>query len=179
MLPRSKSARCAKPTCSGRNTCSLASWASSTPDRNRPTETSNAWTLFTTSWKRSGDHFPIEGGIVTEQVAAQAIGTHAEFWSKPRNDLRPKAQGFDEVRIFTVPRYKQSGLSGDEWRISDSIELWRKGKLIHERGVRNVEIGFAFASAVLYEAQDDGKAHFGGDGIHCDQEGCADAATVR
>ncbi len=115
----------------------------------------------------------------SEQCASQVAGSISlGADDKPWNDLRPDAQGFDEVRIVTVPRYKQSGLSGDEWRISASIQLWRKGKLIHERGVRNVEIGCAFASAVLYEAQDDGKAHFGGDGIHCDQEGCADAATV-
>lgn len=41
-------------------------------------------------------------------------------------DLRPDAQAFDEVRIVTVPRYKQSGLSGDEWRISAAIRLYRK-----------------------------------------------------
>lgn len=114
-------------------------------------------------------------GEATQVVGGISLGAD----DKPWNDLRPDAQGFDEVRIVTVPRYKQSGLSGDEWRISASIQLWRKGKLIHERSVRNVEIGCAFASATLYEAQDDGKAHFGGDGIHCDQEGCADAATVR
>jgi hypothetical protein len=93
--------------------------------------------------------------------------------------LRPDAQRFDEVRIVTVPRYKQSGLSGDEWRISGAIQLYRKGKLIHERHVRNVEMGCVFAAGTLYEAQDDGKGYFAGDGVHCDQEGCADAATVR
>ena len=36
---------------------------------------------------------------------------------------------FDEVRITTVPRYKTSGLSGDEWRRSARIELLRKGKV--------------------------------------------------
>lgn len=93
--------------------------------------------------------------------------------------LRPDAQGFDEVRIVTVPRYKTSGLSGDEWRISGAIQLYRKGKLIHERHVRNVEMGCVFAAAAYYEAQDDGKAYFAGDGIHCDQEGCNAAAEVR
>lgn len=92
---------------------------------------------------------------------------------------RPDAQGFDEVRIVTVPRYKESGLSGDEWRISASIQLYRKGKLIHERGVRNIEMGCVFAAATYYEAQDNGMAYFAGDGVHCDQEGCNAAATVR
>lgn len=93
--------------------------------------------------------------------------------------LRPDAQAFDEVRIVTVPRYKESGLSGDEWRISASIQLYRKGILIHERGVRNVEMGCIFAAATYYEAQDDGKGYFAGDGILCDQEGCSAGATVR
>jgi hypothetical protein len=93
--------------------------------------------------------------------------------------LRPAAQGFDEVRIITVPRYKTSGLSGDEWRISASIQLFRKGKLIHERGVRNVEMGCVFAAATYYEAQDNGLAYFAGDGVTCDQEGCNAAADVR
>ena len=93
--------------------------------------------------------------------------------------LRPHAQGFDEVRIVTVPRYKSSGLSGDEWRISASIQLFRKGKMIHERGVGNVEMGCVFAAATYYEAQDNGLAYFAGDGIHCDQEGCNAVADVR
>ncbi len=42
--------------------------------------------------------------------------------------LKPDAQAFDEVRIRTVPRWKESGLSGDEWRISATVEFWRKGK---------------------------------------------------
>lgn len=93
--------------------------------------------------------------------------------------LRPDAQGFDEVRIVTVPRWKTSGLSGDEWRISASIQLYRKGKLIHERGVHNVEMGCIFAAVTYYEALDNGMAYFAGDGIHCDQEGCNAAAEVR
>ncbi len=99
--------------------------------------------------------------------------------SKPvRFALRPDAQAFDEVRIVTVPRYKTSGLSGDEWRISAAVQLWRKGRKIVEQSYRNVEIACAFASAVYLGAIDDGHAYFGGDGILCDQEGCSDIATV-
>lgn len=93
--------------------------------------------------------------------------------------LRPDAQGFDEVRIETVPRYKQSGLSGDEWRISARIRFFRKGQLIFEKTYRNVETACVFAAADYLSGQDDGKAYFAGDGIHCDQEGCCELATVR
>lgn len=98
---------------------------------------------------------------------------------KSSNALRPDAQAFDEVRIVTVPRYKQSGLSGDEWRISAEIQLWRKGKLVHTDGYRDVKTACGFAYSVYVRAIDDGKAYFGGDGLTCDQEGCAEQATVR
>jgi len=93
--------------------------------------------------------------------------------------LRPDAQAFDEVRIRTVPRYKTSRLSGDEWRISAVVEFWRKGVLVHEcGGYRNVETAIGFLYADYHRAIDDGKAYFAGEGDRCDQEGCADIATV-
>jgi hypothetical protein len=97
---------------------------------------------------------------------------------KPWRALRPDAQAFDEVRIVTVPRYKQSGLSGDEWRISATIQLWRKGKMIADRSFRDVETACNYASAVYHDACDNGLAYFGGEGDTCDQEGCAELATV-
>lgn len=94
-------------------------------------------------------------------------------------DLRPDAQAFDEVRIITVPRYKESGLSGDEWRISASIQLWRKGEMIAERGCRDVEAAVMLLGGFWLESIDNALGHFGGDGVKCDQEGCAQPATVR
>lgn len=94
-------------------------------------------------------------------------------------DQRPDAQGFDEVRIVTVPRYKESYLSGDEWRISASIQLWRKGKMIVERGCRDVEAAVMLLGGFWLESLDNALGYFAGDGITCDQEGCAEKATVR
>jgi len=51
--------------------------------------------------------------------------------------LRPDANSFDEIRIRTIPRYKTSGLSGDEWRISMVTEFLRKGKVVHETTAKN------------------------------------------
>lgn len=36
----------------------------------------------------------------------------------------------DEIRIKVVPRYKTSGLSGDEWRVGTEIEFCFKGEVI-------------------------------------------------
>ena len=100
-------------------------------------------------------------------------------FSKHTNAIRPDAQAFDEVRIITVPRYKQSGLSGDEWRISVETQFYRKGVLIFSIGHRNIETACGFAYANYLGGIDDGKAYFAGDGKTCDQEGCSNSATVK
>lgn len=97
---------------------------------------------------------------------------------KPERALKPDAQPFDEVRIKTVPRYKTSEFSGDEWRISASIEFLRKGKVVHESSCRNVEVACGLVMAEYYKACDDGKGHFEGEENLCDQEGCSESATV-
>src|SRR5688572_7515814 len=93
--------------------------------------------------------------------------------------MRPDAQGFDEVRIVTVPRYKESELSGDEWRISASIQFWRKGEMVCESGCRDVEAAVTMVGGEYLRALDNARGSFAGDGVHCDQEGCALFATVR
>lgn len=92
--------------------------------------------------------------------------------------LRPDAQPFDEIRIKIVPRYKESDFSGSEWRISTVMEFYRKGELKHSSSCGGrIEYGAGLVYARLLEAQDNGKAYFAGDGIHCDQEGCSEKAT--
>lgn len=99
--------------------------------------------------------------------------------SKPWRDLKPDAQGFDEIRILTVPRWKESELSGDEWRISAKVQFWRKGRLVHEVGYgRNVESAVIALGYLWQQAHDDGKAFFAGEDNLCDQEGCSAEATV-
>ena len=95
-----------------------------------------------------------------------------------RRDLKPDAQAFDEVRISTVPRYKMSGLSGDEWRISAKVEFFRKGKMVHEEGCRDVAAACRLLPWYHAKACDNGKGFFAGEGDLCDQEGCAEPATV-
>lgn len=98
--------------------------------------------------------------------------------SATNHALRPDAQAFDEVRILTVPRYKESELSGNEWRISATIQLLRKGKVICERGAGTVEAATALLPALWIQMCDEGEGYFAGDGEHCDQEGCSKPATV-
>lgn len=93
--------------------------------------------------------------------------------------IRPDAQGFDAVAIETVPRWKDSELSGSEWRISASIKFFRKGILCHEEHVRNVETACNLLSWFHARALDDGKGYFGGEKGTCDQEGCSQPGITK
>lgn len=92
--------------------------------------------------------------------------------------VRPDANGFDEIRIVTVPRYKESEMSGDEWRISMRTDFYRKGKIVHStQSGSNIDAAAGLLYGRLIEAQDNGEGYYAGDGVHCDQEGCSNRAT--
>lgn len=98
-----------------------------------------------------------------------------EGWS---TSLKPDGQAFDRVEIVTVPRYKTSGMSGDEWRISALVRLYRKGKVVADRSYRDVESAAKFLSWFMTETLEGGGGDFGNDNNLCDQEGCSEPATV-
>lgn len=113
------------------------------------------------------------------KIPEQHIGqASAKYEPRPRRALKPDAQAFDAVTIETVPRWKESEMSGDEWRISALVRFWRKGVVIYERGYRNIEMACFLVGAAHVDACDDGKGYFAGERDACDQEGCACTATV-
>lgn len=116
--------------------------------------------------------------MTNEASATETTIAPREIMRKPNYALRPNAQGFDEVRIVTVPRFKESYLSGDEWRISAAIQFFRKGKLISEATARDVETACGRVYAEHGNALDNG-GWYAGDGVYCDQEGCGEPATVK
>lgn len=63
---------------------------------------------------------------------------------------------FDEIRISVKPRYKTSGMSGDEWRVSALVEVFRKGVLLKERAFGKLHYAADFLPAILHEMSDDG-----------------------
>ena len=125
----------------------------------------------TTKTNGNGEQGTVAG---EERDSAMSNSLGSKVW----RDLRPDAQAFDEIRITTVPRFKESELSGDEWRISAKVELLRKGRVAFDRSFRSIETACAFLPAVHAEAIDSGRAMFAGEGEFCDQEGCAEQATV-
>jgi hypothetical protein len=94
---------------------------------------------------------------------------------------RPNQQAFDEVRIVTHPRWKESELSGDEWRISATIEFYLKGQRIGQRIWRNTETALRYGdwSVVdMFESQNPKPNEVDVSSL-CDQEGCQELATHK
>lgn len=85
----------------------------------------------------------------------------------------PNGQLFDEVSIRTVPRYKTSQLSGDEWRIRAVVEIKYKGIVLHEQQFQNAQDAALFLSSCVNNVQDKfiARDQFMG---FCDQEGCSE-----
>lgn len=58
-------------------------------------------------------------------------------------------EGVDEVSIKVEPRFKTSGLSGDEWRVSAVVTFKRKGEVIYERVTHRMADAAKFLSWYL------------------------------
>lgn len=99
--------------------------------------------------------------------------------SNKRRAIKPDAQAFDTIIIKTIPRYKDSYLSGSEWRIHAEIEFYRKGRLIKSTGASNIENACYLVGAKHMEACDNAEGFFAGEGNTCDQEGCSDLASYK
>ncbi len=108
----------------------------------------------------------------------RAFDTSVE--ERPYRHAAPvNCQAFDEVRIVTVPRYKTSPASGDEWRYSARTELRYKGALIAQEHYGNVEGAARDLDAFMQRAAfNDKKTKIHDEGGLCDQEGCAEQATT-
>ena len=61
-------------------------------------------------------------------------------------------EAFDEVRIRCVPRYKTSGLSGDEWRNGAVIELLHKGGVVAERFYTSMQAAIMYLPTFIDES---------------------------
>lgn len=101
-----------------------------------------------------------------------------------RHQLAPDYQAFDEVRITTVPRFKTSELSGDEWRISAVVQFIKKGIVVGEKSFDKVDTAIKLLTMMRVQWAEIGKGNIEGsrqeiDKVQfCDQEGCNEKATV-
>lgn len=61
----------------------------------------------------------------------------------------PDFEVFDKITMEVIPRYKQSGLSGDEWRQHVKITFLFKGEEIHSFGTNSMESACLMLGAEL------------------------------
>lgn len=88
-------------------------------------------------------------------------------------------EGVDRIEIVATPRYKTSGMSGDEWRVGAVVRFYRKDEQVHEdfrtslaAAVRHLPY---LLDGVLSESK---KALWGVTEHECHQYGCADPAEI-
>ncbi len=89
---------------------------------------------------------------------------------------------YDRVEVDIVPRYKTSGLSGDEWRTSVRARWYFKGLLVGERFFgRDIESALAYLPHVIAVESDNGASNewLAHEEKKCDQPGCSADAVAR
>ena len=85
----------------------------------------------------------------------------------------------DEINMVTVPRYKESHLSGDEWRISCIVELKRKGTVLFSKGFRNTKYAAAWIPWGVASANEEEEwVEFPDNETYCAQPGCSAQAIL-
>lgn len=67
------------------------------------------------------------------------------LWHRRHHDW----EAFDRIEMSVVPRYKTSGLSGDEWRYHVRVKLFFGGELVHELGFSNMDAALKLLPAQL------------------------------
>lgn len=85
---------------------------------------------------------------------------------------------FDEINMRTVPRYKTSGLSGNEWRQGVDIDIIRKGHVLYTKRVRDLETAAAWLSWGLIIVREEEDISFPENEKFCSQPSCCELANV-
>ena len=90
-------------------------------------------------------------------------------------------ESFDEIRLYVVPRFKQSELSGDEWRQHVQIDFMFKGEKVAEASYSRMQdaIGFLYSDWIKFQEPIPKRIieieHAG----KCDQPSCREDAIAR
>lgn len=98
------------------------------------------------------------------------------LWHKRHDDF----ESFDRITMEIIPRYKQSGLSGDEWRQHVEVTFWFKGHEVHSFGCRGMEGALMMCGGEWLKSQSpipDKVIKLEED--TCDQPSCSDPPTYR
>ena len=93
----------------------------------------------------------------------------------------PKDERFDDIHIYIVPRWKESDLSGDEWRFNYVAEIKRKGETIIRISASNLSWllqSLQWKILTAGEKNNFDKEAWARTKNKCDQPGCSEVATV-
>lgn len=91
----------------------------------------------------------------------------------------PNDEGVDCVAIVLEPRYKTSGVSGDEWRTSARVILYRKGYKVGEEHYLNMRVAVDSLPGLFHRLPESTDVPLWGyNGQLCMQPGCPNTAVV-
>jgi hypothetical protein len=99
-----------------------------------------------------------------------------EVFHKRLSDFEP----YDKIVLDIVPRYKQSGLSGDEWRQSVSVTFLFKGNIVQTGHFGTMKSAIMMLGAMWIETSSPiPDTVLKAEEILCDQPSCVNHATAR
>ncbi len=99
--------------------------------------------------------------------------TTPEDIAKLRFLPHPEAERFDSVTVDIAERWKESELSGDEWRFSYVVTFWRHGDPIAQVSGPSVEKALIVAAYEFPRIEVEGAKGYMGDlSAYCCQPGC-------
>lgn len=93
----------------------------------------------------------------------------------------PEDERYDEINIRVVERWKESELSGDEWRFSYVAEFKRKGEVVVRLSASRLSWLLQGLQWKLLTAGEEGNVDveaFNRTKDKCDQPGCSELATI-
>lgn len=98
----------------------------------------------------------------------------------PYHKRLPDWEAFDEITMRVVPRYKTSGLSGDEWRQHVEVEFRFKGEKVGGFGARDMKAAaMLFGHHLLEQTCPIPERVIEIERAKCDQPSCTEPAVGR
>lgn len=92
----------------------------------------------------------------------------------------PEFESFDRIELRVIPRFKTSGLSGDEWRTSVAISFWFKGAVVFEAFARDMSTAIMLIPHFWIQQQEPIPEHvISREKRTCDQPGCSKPHTKQ
>lgn len=85
----------------------------------------------------------------------------------------------DEIRVRVIPRFKESNMSGSEWRRHAQVKLFHKGEEILEVGCGDVDTAAVRLPWLLRTLYDHEIKYPDPENLKCFQPGCAELGTVK